>query len=69
MFKDGALYQIGQRTVSGSVVTARNYTNMNYAAVDFLSRYESVTPVDLTPLIRLVEMLNGSMGTMVSAGN
>jgi hypothetical protein len=69
LFQGGVLYQIAQRTVSGLVVTARNFTNLDYAAFDFLSRYESVAPVDLTPLVRLVQMLNGSMSTEVSAGN
>lgn len=69
LFRDDVLYQLAQRTISGSVVVARNFTNVNDAAVDFLSRYESVTPVDLTPLVKLVQMLNGTMGKTASAGN
>lgn len=68
LFSNGALYQIAVRPLSGSVVTARNYTNLNDAAVDFLSRYQSVSAVDLTPLVKMVDALNGTMGA-VHAGN
>ncbi|MGO8807557.1 MAG: hypothetical protein ACLQO7_13305 [Candidatus Bathyarchaeia archaeon] len=68
LYKDSALYQLALTTLSGSVVTARNYTNLNDAAVDFLSRYETVSAVDLTPLIRLVATLNSTEGT-AHAGN
>lgn len=58
VYKDGDLYQCALRTINGTVFQTQKFPNMTAAAADFLTQYQTVNSVDLTPLIRMLSMLN-----------
>lgn len=68
-FQDGVLNQFALRVINGSVVQAQNFSNMRAAATDFLTKYQTINPVDMTPLIRLIDMLNQDNTTAATLGN
>ena len=69
VFQDGFLYQFALRPINGPIIASRQYPNMTAAANDFLTRYQTISDVDLTPLIRLLDTLNQGNTTSATAGN
>ncbi len=69
VFQDGFLYQFALRPINGPIDASRQYPNMTAAATDFLTRYQTISDVDLTPLLRLLGSLNQSNTTSAAVGN
>ena len=68
-FKDAELYQFALRIINGSVFSAQQFPDMRAAATDFLTKYNTVSSVELTPLIRLIETLSQANTKTATLGN
>lgn len=71
-YQNQALDTIDLRVLSGSVIPSRSYSNLTDAAADFLLRYSTFTGGNMSALIRILSLINGTeiaAGTTVILGN